>query len=224
MKTNEQLRKDVMEELKWNSELQSVATEIGVATKDGVVTLSGTVDSYRKKVAAEEAVQKVGGVKVVASDIEVKIPGLGKRNDTEIAEAVKNALRWNSTISDNEIDVKVDNGWVYLNGTVDWMFQKDSVQRNVEWLTGVTGVLNNIKLKSRTINTQSIKGKIAAAFHRSATVDSSTIRVETLGSKVILHGRVRSWAEKKEAERIALASPDVMSVENKIDVDVEVLA
>lgn len=213
-----------MDELRFNPELQHVATEIGVAAKDGVITLSGVVDSYRKKVSAEESAQKVSGVKVIASEIAVKIAGFGKRTDTEIAEAVKNALTWNSAVFDEDIDVKVENGWVYLTGQVEWVFQKEAAQRSVEWLSGVTGVMNNIELKARQINTDEIKVKIAAAFHRSATIDASSIRVETEGHKVVLRGKVRSWAEKREAERIALSSPQVMSVENRIEVADEVFA
>jgi osmotically-inducible protein OsmY len=219
MKTNDELRKDVMEQISWTPELRSVATEIGVAAKDGVITLTGTVDSYWKKVAAENAAQKVSGVKVVASDVIVKLAGGIMRTDTEIAQAVRNALRWNSAVDDDSVDVKVDGGWVSLSGQVDWRFQKDSIQRSVENLTGVVGVSNAITLKARPIDTKQIKGKITAAFHRSATLDAAAITIDATGATVNLKGRVRSWAEKKEAESIALAAPGVISVENQIDVD-----
>jgi osmotically-inducible protein OsmY len=224
MKTNDELRKDVMDEIKWNPELRSVATEIGVASKDGVITLTGMVDSYRKKISAEESAQKVAGVKVVASDIEVKVAGLGKKTDTDLAEAVKNALRWNSAVNEDQIEVKVDNGWVYLTGKVDWLFQKDSAQRSVDCLLGVTGVINSITLKPVAIDPKQIKTKISAAFHRSATVDSSSIQIEAENHKVTLYGKVRSWAEKKDAENIAWASPGVVTVENKIEIDTAVFA
>ena len=132
MKTNDELQKDVMAEIKWDPQLRDVHTQIGVSAKDGVVTLGGLVDTYSKKRAAEKATQRVKGVKVVASDIEVKVGLFGKRSDTEIAEAVKNALKWNSAVNDDKIEVKVDNGWVFLDGVVDWAFQKITAQRNVE--------------------------------------------------------------------------------------------
>jgi osmotically-inducible protein OsmY len=224
MKTNEELRKDVMDEIKWDPELKNVATDIGVAAKDGVITLSGVVDTYWKKLSAEKAAQRVHGVKVVACDIEVKVGGIGKRTDTEIAEAVRNALRWNSAVNEDKIEVKVDNGWVFLDGQVDFEYEKRYAQQTVDDLLAVRGVTNNIVIKAKQIDTQDIQRKISAAYHRSATIDSSSIKVDTSGSKVSLHGKVRSWAEKKEAENIAWAAPGVLSVDNKIDIDVEVYA
>jgi len=224
MRTNEELRADVMEEISWNPELKSIASQIGVASKNGVITLTGAVDSYRKKISAEQAAQKVSGVKVVASDIEVKVEGLGKKTDTDLAEAVKNALRWNSAVEEDQVEVKVDNGWIYLTGKVDWQFQKDSAQRSVECLMGVAGVINSITLKVRNIDPKDIKVKISEAFHRSATIDSSAVQVETTDHKVTLHGKVRSWAEKKEAENIAWLSPGVQVVDNKIEIDTAVFA
>jgi Predicted periplasmic or secreted lipoprotein len=222
MKTNEELRDDVMEEIKWDPELLSVATEIGVAAKDGVITLSGAVDSYRKKISAERAAQKVSGVKVVACDIEVRVGALGKRTDTEVAEAVRNALRWNSTVNDYKIGVKVDNGWVYLDGTVDWEYEKRYAQQSVEDLVAVRGVTNNIVIQSKPIDTKDIHRKISSAYHRSATIDSSSIKIETDGNKVTLRGKVRSLAERKEAENIAWTAPGVRSVDNQIEIDVGV--
>lgn len=224
MKTNEELRKDVMEEIKWDPELKNIATDIGVAVKDGIVTLSGIVDTYWKKLAAEKAAQRVHGVKVVACDIEVRIGGAGKRTDTEIAEAVLNALRWNSAVNEDKIEVKVDNGWVYLEGQVDFDYEKRYAQQCVDDLWAVRGVTNNIVIKTKQIDMQDIQRKITAAYHRSATVDASSIKIDTSGSKVVLHGKVRSWAEKKEAENIAWATSGVLSVDNKIDIDVEVYA
>ena len=224
MKTNDELRKDVMEEIKWDPQLRDVHTQIGVSAKEGVVTLSGVVDSYSKKLAAERAAQRVAGVKVVATDIEVTFGLPGKKTDTEIAEIVKNALRWNSAVNEDLIEVKVDNGWVYLDGKVDWAYQKTSVQQSVESLLGVRGVTNNITLKVQTPDTGEIKRKIAAAFHRSATIDSSAITIEASGDKVILHGKVSSYAEKKEAERVAWSAPGVLHVDNQIMIDMPVYA
>ena len=224
MKTNEELRKDVMTEIKWDPELRNVATEIGVASKDGVITLSGTVDTYRKQIAAEKAAQRVAGVKVVASDIQVTLESLGTKTDTEIAEAVKNALRWNSAVNEDQIEVRVDNGWVYLDGKVDWEYERSTAERSVEGLVGVKGVTNKVSIQSKPLDTKGIKNKIAAAFHRSATIDSSSITIDSDGSKVTLRGKVRSWAERKDAEKAAWASPGVTAIDNQIEIDLAVYA
>jgi len=175
------------------------------------------VYTYRKKRAAERAAQRVHGVMVVACDIEVKIATLG--SDAEIAEAIRDALRWNSAINNDKIEVRVDSGWVYLDGKVDCNYQKKSIEDSVQNLIGVKGISNNISIITKEINVKDIKHKISEAFHRDAIVDSSAIKIEAIGTKVILSGTVRSWLEKQEAERIAWSSPGVLTLENKIKVD-----
>jgi len=224
MKSDDDLQKDVMAELKWKPELRDVYTQIGVSASDGVVTLSGLVDSYSTKLVAERAAQNVQGVKVVATDIEVKVGNLRAKSDTEIAEAVRNALRWNSSVNEDKIEVKVDNGWVYLDGFVNWEYEKIAAQNNVENLLAVKGVTNNISIRPQSIDLKDIRNKITEAFKRNATLDASALILETSGSKITLRGTVRSWPEKEEAERIAWSSPGVLAVDNQINIDTEVMA
>ena len=222
MKTNDDIQRDVMQEIKWDPQLRTVATEIGVSSRDGVVTLSGVVDSYARKLAAEKAAQRVHGVKVVAVDIEVKPVKSGVKTDTEIAEAVSNALKWNSAVNEDRIEVKVDNGWVYLNGNVEWEYERRTAESAIKNLLGVRGVTNNIVIKSKIIDPTEIKNKIAEAFHRNAKLDANAVRVEVAGSTVTLKGTVRSWSEKEEAERVAWSSPGVLTVDNRIEIFNEV--
>ncbi len=220
MKTDEQLQHDVMEEIKWDPRLKSVATQIGVTAKDGVITLSGEVDTYRKKIAAEHAAQRVEGVKIVAVDIQVNLEGNMSKTDIEIARAVCESLKWNSSVNEDNIEVKVENGWVFLDGTVEWEFQRKIIEGTVHELTGVRGVTNRIIVTSKlNVNQEEVKEKIASAFHRSAAIDSSSIKVDVFGSKVKLYGKVRTWIERQEAEEAAWSSPGVVEVDNKIKVD-----
>ena len=224
MKTDDELQQDVMAELSWDPQLIDVHAQLGVAAKNGVITLSGLVDSYNKKLAAEKAAQRVKGVRVVASDIKVKLGILGANTDSEIAEAVRSALIWNSSVNQDMIQIKVEDGWVYLDGEVEWAFQRASVEHGIEGLSSVIGITNNIKIKQKKIDAAALKTQISSAFQRNAAIDANLIRVETSGNNVTLYGTVKSWAEKKEAERVAWSSPGVTSVDNQIRLDVEVLA
>ncbi|MEI8137526.1 MAG: BON domain-containing protein [Bacteroidota bacterium] len=216
MKTDLEIQKDVMAELEWEPSFN--ASEIGVAVKNGVVTLSGTLDSYFKKVAAEKAAKRVSGVKAVAEEIEVKLAGYGKRTDSEIAETVLNALKWHSAIKEDKIKVKGEAGIVTLEGEVDWEFQKNSAKLMIENLIGVRGICNNIKIALQ-VSSKDVKQKIDSALQRNASIDSEKIQVETIGSKVILTGKVRSWAEKDDAERAAWFAPGVNQIKNKLEIE-----
>jgi osmotically-inducible protein OsmY len=211
--TDEQIQKDVLSELKWDARVQP--NEIGVMVKDGVVTLTGWVDSYTKKWAAEEAAHRVRGVKAVANEIEVRLPTASERTDADIAAAVARALEWDAFIPLDRLDVTVSKGWVTLKGEVEWQYQKGDAERVVRRLTGVKGVTNLITVKPR-ITPSELKQKIEQALVRSAETDAERITVEVEGSKVILKGTVRSWAEREEAARVAWLAPGVTSVENRI--------
>jgi osmotically-inducible protein OsmY len=211
--TDEQIQKDVLSELKWDARVQP--NEIGVMVKDGVVTLTGWVDSYTKKWAAEEAAHRVRGVKAVANEIEVRLPSASERTDADIAAAVARALEWDAFIPLDRLDVTVSKGWVTLKGEVEWQYQKGDAERVVRRLTGVKGVTNLITVKPR-ITPSELKQKIEQALVRSAETDAEQITVEVEGSKVILKGTVRSWAEREEAARVAWLAPGVTSVENRI--------
>ena len=212
-RTDEQIQVDVLEELKWDTRVRP--NEIGVAVKDGIVTLTGWVDSYLKKMAAEEAAHRVRGVKAVANDIEVRLPTSAERTDADLAKAALNALKWEAAIPAGKLDVTVSQGWVTLKGEVEYGFQKRLAERAVERLSGVRGVTNFIVVRPQLSPTD-LKQNIEKALVRNAETDASRITVEVQGSKVILRGTVRSYAEKKAAEDAAWAAPGVSEVENRI--------
>ena len=212
-RTDEEIQRDILEELKWDTRVRP--NEIGVAVKDGVVTLTGWVDSYLKKMAAEEAAHRVRGVKAVVNDIEVRLPSSAERTDEDLAKAALNALQWEAGVPADKLEVTVSHGWVTLKGEVEYGYQKREAERAVERLSGVRGVINLIRVKPGLSPTD-LKQKIEQALVRNAELDAKRITVEVQGSKVILYGTVRSYAEKKAAEEAAWAAPGVSEVENHI--------
>lgn len=193
------------------------ATEIGVAVKDGVVTLTGFVDSYTKRWAAEDASHRVRGVKAVANDIEVRFSVGGERTDPEIAAAAARALQWDALLVPEKIDVTVSKGWITLKGTVDWQYKKHEAERAVRNLAGVKGVSNLIDVKPK-LQPAEITKQVEQALVRSAQTDAGRITIEVDGNKVTLKGTVRAWVERQEAERAAWRAPGVMTVDNRITV------
>jgi len=215
MRTDVEIKEDVLDELAWQPNIDE--TEIGVIVEDGVVTLSGVINSYSKKLAAEKAVKGVLGVKALAGDIEVKFGNAYKKTDKEIAKAVVDALEWSSSIPEKDISVKVEDGWVYLSGEVKWNYQKNAAKRAVEGLFGVKSVLNNISIRQE-VKPFEVKDKIKKAFERSAEIDANNITVVTDGHKVTLRGKVHSIKEKEDAESAAYNAPGVFDVKNELKV------
>ena len=214
MKTDTELQSSVMAELKFVPSVINAAN-IGVAAKNGIVTLSGFVDSYTEKWTAEQAVKRVAGVSAVAVEIEVRLPGSSQRTDAEIAQSAVTALRAHTWIPYSKIKLSVQGGVMTLEGEVEWWYQKEASENAVRNLIGVKGVINEITVKPTAKPTE-VKSVIEGALQRNAILEAKRISVETRGDRVILSGRVKSWAEKQAAEEAACSAPGVASVENNI--------
>ncbi|MEO5943260.1 MAG: BON domain-containing protein [Ferruginibacter sp.] len=217
--SNEDLQKSVLNAIKWQPMLH--AAEIGVTARDGVVTLSGVVDAYSKKIEAENAAKSVPGVKAVAEEIEVKFfDSMYIKNDTEIAGEVMNAWKWNWEIPHNKVKVKVENGWVTLEGEVEWNYEKDAAQKSIEKLIGVKGVSNHIMLLYESKNDVE-KTAVEDALALNWSLKNKNIEVNVSQNKVTLSGTVESIYQKEEAGRIAWATPGIWSLDNELIVQYE---
>ena len=214
-KTDTEIKTDVLSELKYDPSLK--VTDIGVLVKDGTVTLNGYATSFDEKLAAVHAVKRVAGVVAIADDIELHIPDANHRTDGEIAAAAAHKIEWATTIPKGTVEIVVRNGWIVLEGEVEWWYQKNAAETVVRSISGVHGVSSSISIKP-TDKIAAVGMGIEAAIERNAMLDASKIRVEIVGSKVILHGTVRTLAQREEAERIAWAAQGVFSVEDHLAV------
>lgn len=217
MRTDATLQAAVLEELKWEPSVRE--TDVGVSVKNGIVTLSGFVDSYAEKFAAERAAGRVSGVRAIAEDLAVHLPTSRVRNDPDIAKAAASALEWDIEVPEG-LHVMVENGWITLKGQVEWQFQKRAAERAVRNLIGVRGVTNLVSVKPSGVTTLEVSDKIKAALRRGAEADADHIKVEARDGKVTLKGTVRSWAEREDAERAAWSAPGVVEVDDRIAVGV----
>ncbi|HEX4206478.1 MAG TPA: BON domain-containing protein [Ktedonobacteraceae bacterium] len=213
IRSDQDIQRDVLDELKWDMRVRP--NEVGVAVKDGIVTLTGWVDSYMKKIAAEDAALRVHGVKAVVNDIEVRLPGSAERTDLDLAKAVLNALKWDVLVPASKLEVTVSQGWVTLKGEVKVGFQKKEAERAIRYIAGIKGITNLINVRSQVLPSD-LKQSIERELVRNAETDAEHIQIEVEGSKVILRGTVRSYAEKRAAEEAAWAAPGVSEVENRL--------
>jgi len=213
MRPDSEIEHDVREELKWDPDLDS--EDIAISVKDGVVTLAGFTHSYKDRLEAEAAAKRVAGVLAIVNDIEVRLPSIDQRPDPDIARDAIAALKSELPISYDRIKVIVRDGWITLEGSAEWQYQKTTAENAVRKVKGVKGVINAINLKPKVQPTE-LQRKIIEAFKRNAEIDANRITVEANGSEVVLKGTVRSWIEREEAERVAWSAPGVTRVDDRI--------
>lgn len=213
MKTDSQLQHDVLEELKWEPQVDY--SQIGVTAKEGVVTLTGFVPNYAQKIAAEKAARRVYGVKAIAQEIEVRFASDPKTSDAEIAQRILDLFHWDVIIPDDRFAVKVEHGFVTLTGKADWNFEKQAAGKAAGRISGVKAVSNLIDVAARP-SSYDVRERIMSAFKRSSTLDANSISVTVDGGTVKLSGRVHGWNERKVAENAAWSAPGVTHVEDEI--------
>lgn len=217
MRSDSDIKRDVEDELRWDPDVDS--TDIAVTVKNGVVTLAGFSRSYSDKLEAETAAKRVAWVVGLANDIEVRLPNIDQRPDPDIARDAIEALKYRVPTVSQQIKVLARDGWVTLEGEVEWEFQRSMAERAARRVRGVKGVTNSVQIKPRAQPSE-IKRKIEEAFRRHAVIDAGRITVETHGGEVVLKGTVRSWTERQEAERAAWSAPGVIKVDDRIAISV----
>jgi osmotically-inducible protein OsmY len=215
MRTDMELQKDVVEELRWEPRLTE--DEIGVTVKDGVVTLTGFVPDYAQRRTAAKAAERVAGVRAVAQELVVKVPEPFRRSDTELAHQVVNALAWDVEVPNQRIQAKVEDGWVTLEGAVDWQYQRNAAERAVRYLAGIKGVTNMVTIVPMA-SPYDVVQRIKAALHRTAEVEAKRVEVTARDGNVVLTGTVRSWPERADIERAAWSASGVTSVDDRLAV------
>lgn len=216
MKSDYLIQQDVQEELLWEPSLNAV--EIGVSVKKGIVTLTGTVDSLSEKLAAERAVKRVKDVVAVAMDVEVVYPSSIKKSDGDIARAAVDALSWSNLVPKSQVHVEVENGYVTLEGEVQWQYQRDAARDAVKDLQGVKGISNLVVVKPAA-STFLIKDNIKKALQRMANIEADNINVITSEKTITLKGKVRSWREKEEVEQVVWSTPGVSAVKDELVIE-----
>jgi osmotically-inducible protein OsmY len=216
MRLDSDIRRDVEDELRSDPDID--ATDIAVAVKDGTVTLTGFVRSFRQRRRAEQDVKRVAGVVGIVNNIEVRLPIIHRRPDPEIARDAVEAIKRELPLSWEKIKIIVEDGWITLEGDVEWHYQRERAEEAVQGLRGVRGVTNKIEVRPQVPPVE-IKRRIEQALRRAAELDASRLSVETNGSEIILRGTVRSWAEREQAERAAWSAPGVSKVDNRIRVE-----
>ena len=213
MKSDGELRRDIEQELDWDPRFD--ARDVGVAVKEGIVTLSGHVGSYAERWAAQDAAQTVGGVRAVANEIQVKLRAESECSDTEIAEAALAALRLNMSVPVADLQLVVHDGWVTVSGQVAFWYQWQAAESTIRHIRGVRGIANDINVKA-PVTTDDVKTRIENAFRRHAQLDAEKIRVQVSGGTVTLEGEVQCWLDREEAESAVWAAPGVTSVRDHL--------
>ena len=215
MKTDKQLKIDIAEELKWEPRVRD--GEIGIEVRDGIVTLMGTVPDYAQRMRAERAVERVAGVRAVAQELTGKVANTHLRSDADLARHVANTIDWDTEIPFHAVKAKIEDGWVTLEGDVEWQFQRNAPERAIRYLSGVKGVSNLLKVKAHA-STYDVAKHISAALSRSAEAEANAVKVTADGGKVTLSGKVRSWPERADAQRAAWSAVGVTEVDDRLAV------
>ncbi len=216
MKTDSDLKRDVEAELAWDPQVKSNA--IGVAVKGGVVTLTGHIETFAEKHAAERALRRVAGVRAIALELDVKLDPSHKRSDTDVAQSAEQALQWNTSVPLDQLRITVDHGWVTLRGEVDWDYQRRAAEAAIRPIMGVMGISNEIVIKPK-VSQADLKQRIATALGRQVERELKHLDIDVDGSKVTLRGKVNSWHERDAAQGVAWSAPGVRIVVNELSVD-----